>query len=292
MPMQTGAVAMIDALGFKGIWNSSDVETVLKKLKTLQQSAAKHKRRRVPPKGLPGPRQTEVLDVPQVSFLSDTIVIAVPMVPKIEKMLLRHRGAFQAVMLHYAIADLAEITSEILRSALVSAPPLAYRGCISVGKYLVKNPFILGPAVDEAASCMDRAQGAFVWLAPSAEKVWEESLVRVQYGSKDAREQAGHVTTRLGLIPHRIPLKGGDAYGSHVVSPFATPFSEHDAALLQATVQNTFGLSSALDVQVKYQNTVTFLHEARKQLRAMVAQDAASEDTGSSSSDSDSESPP
>lgn len=39
---------------------------------------------------------------------------------------------------------------------------------MAVGEYEVLPHFVIGPAIDEAADAHERAQGAIVWLMPSA----------------------------------------------------------------------------------------------------------------------------
>ena len=52
--------------------------------------------------------------------------------------------------------------------ALQEAPALAYRGCIAFGEFDMEEGFVIGGAVDEAAEHMEKAEGAFIWCAPSA----------------------------------------------------------------------------------------------------------------------------
>src|SRR5262249_24699751 len=86
----------------------------------------------------------------------------------------------------------------VLRNAPKARPPLVYRGVVTCGELLVDKPHLLGPAVDEAANLVDEAEGAFVWLAPSAElktharrpytpQVWETMAVRYKVPLKNGR---------------------------------------------------------------------------------------------------------
>jgi len=291
--MRHGAVAMIDALGFKGIWDRNGVspDAVLDKLRGMRDAAAAHQYRRVPTGHLKDsvPEEYDILDKAELCFLSDTIVIAVPASPESEKQ--TRTGHHFSVLYHFhAIRQLAAIVSDVLRSAAQGAPVLAYRGCMAVGDFIVEQPFVIGPAVDEAATHMDRAQGAFTWLAPSAEDAWDRCLNTIHFSRNGKSVDPISTSIRYGLVPYSVPLKGGDSYQTYVVSPFDEPFSSSEAGHLHLQIQQTF--QGPLDVQVKRQNTLSFLAKTREVLQALAAQDTDAEATGSSSNDSGSESPP
>src|SRR4051812_48554983 len=88
--MRKGALVMIDALGFKGIWNRVPPEKVIEKLETLQQTATaevektfgtteeqakrSEEERAEAEAGWPRQRQW-IFERVDLSFLSDTIVI-------------------------------------------------------------------------------------------------------------------------------------------------------------------------------------------------------------------------
>jgi hypothetical protein len=76
----------------------------------------------------------------------------------------------------------------------------------AVGEFEIDYPFILGPAIDEAAAHHESAEAAVVWLAPSARNSWEAHPFM--------RDHPGP------LCAQRIPLKGGSSYETYAVSPF------------------------------------------------------------------------
>lgn len=63
----------------------------------------------------------------------------------------------------------AYASSVIIALGAKYAPALAYRGCVAVGKLEVDPPFMIDPAVDEAAAGEASAEAAIVWFSPSAE---------------------------------------------------------------------------------------------------------------------------
>lgn len=205
--MRTGVVAMFDALGFKGIWNRPGVlenpSMVIEKLLRLE-----HEMNQKLDRDFGGNRQTaskrtgSVLAECALAFLSDTAVLGLATKdPGDETKPEEYQG--------WELMVAARISSLIMREAALWPPALAYRGCIAYGDFAIEKNFIVGQAVDEAAEGLDRAQGAFVWLTPSAERKlrsWKTIPYSLQAHS---------------LLEYEVPLKGGDRYATHVVSPFA-----------------------------------------------------------------------
>jgi len=144
--------------------------------------------------------QGNVLEFVGASFLSDTIVIGVALKPNIYKM----RGdpaqveSYRAMMTGLPIAVCCAVASEVIAAAALSTPALAFRGCVATGRFEMTDRFILGPAVDEAASGMDLAQAGIVWLAPSAEAAYRQSQLAAipEYDAV--------------FVRYPVPLKGGD----------------------------------------------------------------------------------
>jgi len=44
-----------------------------------------------------------------------------------------------------------------------------FRGCVTFGEHIAEDSFLLGQAVDEAASVAESTEGAFIWLTPKAQ---------------------------------------------------------------------------------------------------------------------------
>jgi len=146
--MRHGAFAMFDALGFKGIWaRAQKVDPpwdVLGKLERLVTEADDV--RGAIEEGVASIEQSGELHNAQVRtlFLSDTIMVGAwaddptGMAPG------NPEWATLTAVAHIAASVLS-------RAANAPDPRFAYRGCISVGEFDIRGPFVVGPAVDEAA---------------------------------------------------------------------------------------------------------------------------------------------
>ena len=106
----------------------------------------------------------------------------------------------------------------------------------------------MGPAVDEAAAMNDLAQGAFIWLLPSALEVFMSP-------AEALASQPAHVATYSAC---EVPLKGGDSFVTYAVSPVALANTQADRDEIVSRIMQTFA-GMELDVQIKKQNTLRFL---------------------------------
>src|SRR5207302_870517 len=169
--MREGAFVLVDCLGFRGIWKDS-TEPLLKKLSNI---------RRTVDSGLQeseissmNPEDVEVT----IRLLSDTVAMG-----------FQPKKDFKNVELTGWAVELAvKVVPDIVRLYLEGDPALALRGCISVGQHLCDGNFLIGPAVDDAAKHMDEAQGAFIWLLPSATEryhAWKDSQIRLFHSMND-----------------------------------------------------------------------------------------------------------
>lgn len=145
--MKRGVVAMLDALGFKGIWKRFDADAIVARLESARETEERF--------------DLHGFDV-QFAFLSDTVVIACDFGerPPIEALY------FVSFRVGY-----------FLESMLTCEPPqLAYRGAIAAGDYLIKGNTIIGEAVDEAAIGEKKAEGPVVWLTESATQLLPDNF--------------------------------------------------------------------------------------------------------------------
>ena len=140
--MKSGVVAMLDALGFKGIWDREDPAAVVAQL----HSAQAHE----------GQFDLHGFDA-QFAFLSDTVVIACGF---------GDRPPIEA--LYYVCFRVGYFLESMLTC---ERPRLAYRGAIAAGKYLIDGTVILGEAIDNAAVSEKQAAGPVVWLTESATRL-------------------------------------------------------------------------------------------------------------------------
>lgn len=220
MKLREGAIALIDALGFRGIWgrhDPSDVLTIMKDMKGEIESKIAFQFKTQPDFNC------------QIAFLSDTIAVSMTLSESVE-----HRTAMSVIYL-------CDVLSWILNWTLRSKVPLAYRGAIAVGSYELSSQFLIGPAVDEAAAAHEIAQGAFIWLTPNARDLVSQWL----------RDQPENTH----LVKFNVPLKGGDTFETYTVSPLEQSWSAADADIITRALLGTFS-GNSVDVAVKRQNTI------------------------------------
>ena len=217
--MQNGAVALIDALGFRGIWERHTPAEVLTELKTTKA-------------WIEGRVETQFSSQPwmqcQVTFLSDTIAIS---------MSLAESTAHKQAM---SVLYLCDVISWVLDRMLRASIRLAYRGAVSVGNYEMSPHFLIGPAIDEAAGAHELAQGAFIWLTPTARDHVAEWLK--------------HQPHNTHLVKFDVPLKGGDTFSTYTASPLEQARNENDANVLSQNLLATFSGTNT-SIAVKRQNT-------------------------------------
>jgi hypothetical protein len=232
--MRKRAFVMLDALGFKGIWKKHKPSVVLYKMNSIK-AAIDDDLKRARLKGV-YKDSASVLRKVSTSFLSDTIIIEVQTKPL--------PGMSEEITNGLAILIAMLRASAIIQTAVETEPRLLYRGTAAFGRCTKMRDFVIGPAVDEVAATMNLAQGALVWLAPSAIPVWK----------------AGQLVPEPNpLVPYAVPLKNGDRLDSLVLDA-TTLMSRAEADAFTANVDAAFD-SPVLDHQVKRQNTLRFLKQ-------------------------------
>jgi hypothetical protein len=192
-------------------------------------------------------------DLVHARFLSDTVDLAFAIkefaksrhgdVPGVGEPV--YTQSTKALAVHVACS----LASLMVASAARTNPALAYRGCVSCGDFEVHDNFLVGPAVDEAAASIDLAQGAYIWLLPSAIDVFME------FGEGMRSRDQNAVT--LPYLPCKVPLKGGDEFCTYAVSPVALARTEGERDEIQSRIMDTF--VRGLEVHIKKQNTLRFL---------------------------------
>jgi hypothetical protein len=174
-----------------------------------------------------------------MSFLSDSIAMAAE--------LGKEPSDSDATPEARAIGWVVLQLSELLRTAAMTDPPLAYRGVLTFGEFTIDDRFILGPAVDEAARYEREAEGAFVWLDPVAKHIVEDD---------PHQNAAPWFPEGAELHLTRVPMKQGRAFETFAVLPFKTG-SRSKKQVIDRII-STFDATS-LDVVIKRDNTRRFL---------------------------------
>jgi hypothetical protein len=237
--LRPGAVAMIDALGFKGIWRPEDDAAGPKVLRTLGFAKQAARGQMIWHSMFNVTGGAPVFDV---RFLSDTVVVTA---------MFDAHGAHGTPTQRQVVTGLAWVVAAIITQAAILDPPLAYRGCITAGKLLAEDAFFVGQAIDDAGDLMEAADAAVVWLAPSAESIFPDDQMTVE--------------ERSVLFRSDVPLKNGKAIAAQVVNPFAYATEESDYEALQHRLLATFERDrNRLDVTIKRQQTQRLLSRARE----------------------------
>jgi hypothetical protein len=235
--MKSGAFALIDALGFRGIWKRVREEDLLTKLRAVAKRTtefASFSNEMPDPVGSPGLKGDM-----HVSFLSDSIAMAV----ELGKEPADSNATPEARAVGWVVLQL----SGLLREAALTDPPLAYRGVVTFGEFTIDDRFILGPAVDEAARYEREAEGAFVWLDPVAKRILEDD-------PHEKADPAFPESAHLHLT--HVPMKQGRTFETFAVLPFKSGSRSKEQVIDR--IVSTFDMSS-LEVAIKRDNTRRFL---------------------------------
>lgn len=269
-----GAFALVDCLGWKGIWNRLDskgrkvtTRQILQKVKKIQDQITESTQTLKF-----GYKTFRVKVKPRVLFLSDTVVLSVPPVEHDEQ------DISDEIKGSLAVEMASILLTRIIDTFLEDEPYLTVRGCLTYGEHTVSRNYILGPAVDEAADNYEISQGAFVWLHPKVtsklEELWKWKDPYFQKAKLDALNQfssddAELVHKYLDILynppfliqDYSMPLKGGDSFICSIVNPlFLIRDSDQRAKTIDRYV--TSFDRATIDVLLKKQHTVSFLSTA------------------------------
>lgn len=291
--MQEGAFVLIDCLGFKGIWKRTDPELLLQKFSKLGPSIQERLGHLEVLFSFTGTDQLRIHN----RLLSDTVAISF----QFER---PEGGEYSDNDRSLLVFCACFITPLVMHWLFEGEPPLIFRGCITYGKHFIENNFIAGPAIDEAAEYMNVAEGAFVWLHPSAAALYrkcrediagatsldEESLrerlkdkedalagnalIRriIELRGRDAVEEffrfvvSCMATVPLVIDPYRMPLKNGAHLECAVINPLISVNSTEEM-LAMMEKYSAYISGDKLDIWLKRQNTVEFLREAYNRFR-------------------------
>lgn len=155
----------MDCLGFRGIWgrgrNKDNPDDLIRFMEEAMNQAENLAIRRAAEQLLPGKLAIHT------AFVSDTVVVSV---------CANDTSKLNDVARGYCVLLASIACLEVIKAFLLSRTPLLLRGCITYGQHAVRKSFFLGPAVDEAASLSEAAQGAFVWLTPNTSRLYSSYI--------------------------------------------------------------------------------------------------------------------
>jgi hypothetical protein len=283
--MREGAFALIDCLGFKGIWKRTEQSLPLEEHQTLLLE----KLRRILDQihlqliaGLPYHllRRDVVLTA---SLLSDSVAISLRYENDDGKDDARKRKGQRLQEMReksYLVWLICASTVRVLDLYLQGQPGLVLRGCITFGYYehntTETGSFIVGPAVDDAAEKVEISQGAFVWLHPEAAELYryavrvQRKTVRLLHKRNDRQEllegSKKSLCEPIMVDPYDVPLKGGGRLRCPVLNPLAFHNTREKRQAVFRKYEDAMS-SNQLDVLLKRQYTMEFLKAAEEARR-------------------------
>lgn len=253
--MHKGAIAVLDVLGFKGIWQRKDPQQVISRLKSLagngETFAREFQKTKQPSTAPDAPVRDLVPWHLSVRSFSDTLVIACTQEswPTELPPGLQEFDQFAAGVL---VTIVCEKSAYVAGAAAAGQPPFAYRGSIAYGELLIDDQFLIGPAVDEAAAAESLAEGAFIWLCPSAHRVVQDGLGSAAF-------------PLLPIVPHYpVPMKNKKVATTHVINPFGRLGNLHPGTVMTNILGSFEVARPDARVTTKRRNTEAFLRTAEK----------------------------
>lgn len=267
--MQEGAFALIDCLGFRGIWKRNDQTILLEKLKSIMS-----KIHNTPGllKGLPFHLLARDFIITP-SLLSDSVAISLRY--EDDNSSRKTRKISERREKSYLVWLICASTIRVLDLYLKGEPGLVLRGCITYGKYehnpIETGTFIVGPAVDDCAGNMEVSQGAFVWLDPEAAALYRYALriqqktIKLLYKRTDKSEllEGSKQSLREPIMvdAYDMPINGGGRLRCPVINPLAFHESEEARQAVICAYEKAMS-GNHLDVMLKRQYTMEFLLKA------------------------------
>jgi hypothetical protein len=270
--MREGAFALIDCLGFKGIWKRSDETLLLKKLKSIRQQIQLQLIAGLPYHLL---RKDVIIDR---SLISDSVAISLRYTDDADENDVnkqRDKKISEIREKSYLVWLICASTVRVLDLYLEREPSLVLRGCITYGKYehdtTRTGSFIVGPAVDDAAEKMEVSQGAFVWLHPEAAELYryavtvQRKTIRLLYKRNNKPEllegSKKSLCEPIMVDPYDMPLNGGGRLRCPVLNPLAFHNTIEERQEVFRKYEDAIS-SNQLDVMLKRQYTMEFLRAA------------------------------
>jgi hypothetical protein len=241
--LNLGAIAILDALGFKGIWAREDANRVLERFKSFRRKGL-----RLQGKDHGGALVSDVGFRHRVRCMSDTIVITVivksPNAPR--------RGLYKAIL------SASLIAGHIVMEGIRGSPPVLFRGCIAAGEMKEESDFLIGPAVDEAAEWHEKADGPFIWLTRSSLEI--KSQYEDTFGD---RLEPGI------MLPYSVPLNDGTKIDTLTFTYFNPGREAESRAETSRHILRAFGQAPlAREVKRKKRNTHLFLKSLERIVRS------------------------
>jgi hypothetical protein len=242
--MKTGAFALIDCLGFKGIWKGGEHDALMSKLQSISKRAEIAAKKRAFPNGIPVGIPSENELRLEVKLLSDTVAISVCRGHNDDKLI--------------ELTTITNIVQEIIALYLEEPPYLVLRGCITYGKHTTSENFLVGPAIDEAAEYMNSAEGAFIWFLPAATDIIQPFCDIHSKVPQDEKSKLISTALEAFFPKYPIPIKNSHYLNARAVNPFYKKSAE-DSDLMESSYKDAMKVGENMSIWMKRQNTLEFL---------------------------------
>lgn len=235
--MKEGAFALIDCLGFKGLWQK-DHGALMTKIRSINSTVNTAMQAKLQAVGITiNPQEYQY----EVKLLSDSVAISVHRADKASKF-------SELVVIGNIVRALTQLYFE-------GEPHLLLRGCITYGKYTSDENFIVGPAVDATAEFMNCAEGAFIWYLPPAAKIINE------FHEVPSRMQLIVKSIDAFFPQYSIPIKGSHFLESRVINPIYRKNTEDALAIIE--IFKTVMDKDNMSIWMKRQYTLSFLRHCQ-----------------------------
>ena len=264
--MRRGAIALIDVLGFKGIWRRHSEEAVIRSMEALLDASQEDVRLATAGVG-------NVIDFISPVFLSDTVAFGLA-AKGVKEANAALEASGEAELFQFdehrleswTVWHMGNFLAHLMRRAVTGEVPLAFRGAVAFGRFGMTERFLIGEAVDEAATFHERPDAAIVGLAPSAARF----------------EQAAVPSSVSKFIEYAVPMKArgdtaSEAWNTWAVIPWGE-LEEPTFDLIDAFAKTLITSEPDLRAEVdrKRENTLAFLRScdqaATAPLREMIQQ--------------------
>jgi hypothetical protein len=244
--MEWGIVAFFDALGFKGLWSRHSEAQVLQAIEELAAILSKAASE-ISRDGVEMWRDLDI-DVRPYSDFVAVMISPIPSFPPIgEANDDSYEGFLDAGKRYMLLRLMVLLVTKIISQGAELSPPLIYRGCISAGDFASNSIAFVGPAVDEAGAYHELAQGAFVFLTPSAVSAFAR--------------RPGFLLQRARFpyfMQYDVPLKGRGVLNTYAANPLIHQSKANVGSYL-ARIDASFGVpKEGSELREKQTNTRRF----------------------------------
>ena len=238
--MDKAAVAFVDILGFKGIWQRLDSNRVLDILKGVKERIKTNYKHPAPDQGWPDSSN------PEVTLLSDTIVIVI-----------KSDGPHCVPLMANIINDISLYFYEF---------GLFFRGAISYGEYEQEDSTFIGPAIDDVAGWYEVADWIGTILTPTTNYIYDR-FKNVTVG-----------VNKIPVTPYikyTVPGKGGRSFKlnclnwpAYLQASYKRITKSNEKSDARALFEKMFSEQAAFDASVllKYENTLDFIDYSVSQM--------------------------